>query len=97
MKITLRFLFFFILLSLTIGFYFKNYQNNEVLGEKIVGATVLFSVLFFLPLFLYFRWKDKNIKDYTLTKENYDKMTNNIQKKKNQIKHNKSFQKRKLM
>lgn len=84
MKIALRFLFFFILISLIIGFYFKNYQNNEVLGEKIVGGTVLFSVLFFLPLFLYYRWKDKSIKDYTLTKENYDKMINNIQKNKKQ-------------
>ena len=93
MKITLRFLFFFILLSFTIGFYFKNYQNNEVLGEKIVGATVLFSVLFFLPLFLYFRWKHNKIKFYNLKKENFDKITNNFQKKKKQIKQIKVFRK----
>ena len=82
MKIILRFLFFSILSSLIIGFYFKNYQNVQFLGEKIIGSTVLFSVIFFLPLFLYHRWKDKDIRDYTLTEENYERMRNEVEKKK---------------
>ena len=82
MKIVLRLLFFSILLSLITGFYFKNYHDYQVIGEKIVGSTVLFSVIIFLPIFLYHRWKGKNIMDYTLTKENYNRIKNQAQNKK---------------
>ena len=82
MKIILRFLFFSILSSLIIGFYHKNYENNQFLGEKIIGSTVLLSVIIFLPLFLYHRWKGKDIRDYTLTEENYKRMRNEVEKKK---------------
>ena len=82
MKLLLRLLFLCILVSLSIGFYHKNFLESELEGEKIIGATVLFSVIFFLPLFLYNRWKDKNIQDYTLTKENFERMKNIKKKKK---------------
>jgi len=88
MKIVLRFLFISILTSLFIGFFIKNYQNNQVLSEKIIGSTVLFSIIFFLPIFLCHRWKDKDIKDYTLNKENYDRIKNIVEKK-NKIKNKK--------
>ena len=82
MKFLLRLLFLSILVSLSIGIYHKNFLESELEGEKIIGATVLFSVIFFLPLFLYNRWKDKNIRDYTLTKENFERMKNIKKKKK---------------
>ena len=82
MKLLLRLLFLCILVSLSIGFYHKNFLESGLDGEKIIGATVLFSVIFFLPLFLYNRWKDKNIQDYTLTKENFERMKNIKKKKK---------------
>lgn len=43
-------------------------------SKKLVGFGVvsLFFVVF--PLFSYHRWKDKDPKDYMLTKENLDKM-----------------------
>ena len=82
MKFLLRLLFLSILVSLSIGFYHKNFFESELDGEKIIGATVLFSVIFFLPLFLYNRWKDKNIQDYTLTKENFERMKYIKKKKK---------------
>tara|TARA_Y200000002_G_C22684351_1_gene665381 strand:- start:1878 stop:2132 length:255 start_codon:yes stop_codon:yes gene_type:complete len=81
-KFLLRLLFLSILVSLSIGFYHKNFLESGLDGEKIIGATVLFSVIFFLPLFLYNRWKDKNIRDYTLTKENFERMKNIKKKKK---------------
>ena len=82
MKLTIRFLFFLIILSFFFGFYIKDIVENDVYGEKIIGFTVLFSVIIFLPLFLFYRWKDKNIKDYTLTKENYDLIKTTKKKKK---------------
>lgn len=52
-------------------------DNQEFIGLGVVG---LFFVVF--PLFSYYRWKDKNLKDYMLTKENMDKMRENQRKNK---------------
>ena len=49
------------------------------MGEKIIGLTVVFVALFFLPLFLYLRWKGKRLKDYTLSEENLKKIRKNIE------------------
>jgi hydrogenase-4 membrane subunit HyfE len=43
-------------------------------GEKIIGISVLLLTFVLLPLFLYYRFRNKNLKDYMLTKENIDKM-----------------------
>lgn len=51
-------------------------------SQKLIGFGVM--GLFFLafPLFAYYRWKDKDIKDYMITKENLDKMRKNQEDKK---------------
>ena len=54
-----------ILLGLIFEFSFK---------EKLIGFGVLALVVVVFPLFSYYRWKDKDIRDYMLTKENLDKM-----------------------
>ena len=82
MKFILRLLFLLILISLSTGFYFKNFLNSDINGEKIIGTSVLFAVVFFLPLFLYYRWKGKDLKDYTLTKENFNRIKSIKKKKK---------------
>ena len=66
-------LFVSILISLAIGIYFKN-SADAVIGERIIGFTVLTGALIYLPLFLYHRWKDKRLKDYTLSEENLKKL-----------------------
>lgn len=43
-------------------------------SQKLIGFGVLGLFLIVFPLFSYYRWKDKNIKDYMLNKENLDKM-----------------------
>ena len=50
--------------------YAMDFQNSE----KLIGFGVagLFFIVF--PLFSYYRWKDKDVKDYMLTKEKLDKM-----------------------
>lgn len=59
-------------LALILGGYFLDVDHNE----KLIGSGVV--VLFFIvfPLFSYYRWKDKKVEDYMLTKENIDKMKN---------------------
>ncbi|BAO75236.1 hypothetical protein [Winogradskyella sp. PG-2] len=46
-------------------------------SEKLIGFGVVGLFLVVFPLFSYYRWKDKDVKDYMLTKENLDKMREN--------------------
>ncbi|WP_456441202.1 hypothetical protein [Psychroserpens sp.] len=51
-------------------------------SQKLIGFGVLGIVLIVFPLFSYYRWKDKDVRDYMLTKENLDKMRENQKGKK---------------
>jgi hypothetical protein len=62
-----------ILIAVGTGFYFRM-NDNTILGDRIIGIAVLASAFILMPIFLYVRWKGKNLKDYTFTKENLDKM-----------------------
>ncbi len=46
-------------------------------SQKLIGFGVMLLFFIVFPLFAYYRWKDKDIKDYMLTKENLDKMREN--------------------
>ena len=46
-------------------------------AQKLIGFGVLGLFFVVFPLFSYYRWKDKDVKDYMLTKENLDKMREN--------------------
>jgi hypothetical protein len=65
-----------ILFILSFASIFSGYFLELSFSEKLIGFGVC--GLFFLafPLFAYVHWKDKNVKDYMLTKENLDKMKN---------------------
>jgi len=72
MKNIISFFFFLSILGISIGFYFKS--GDEILGNKIIGTSVTFMVFVFMPLFIYDRWKDKKLSDYTFSDENLKKM-----------------------
>lgn len=57
------------LASILCGFILDVDYSQKLIGFGCLG---LFFIVF--PLFSYYRWKDKNMKDYMLTKENIDKM-----------------------
>ena len=80
MRYFLRILFLGILISFAYGLYI-NSTGNTLLGNKIIGFTVLSASFIFMPIFLVYRWKGKRLKDYTLSKENMDKLRNLQQKK----------------
>ena len=80
MKYFLIILFLGLLISLAYGL-FINSTGNTMLGNKIIGFTVLTAAFVFMPVFLVHRWKGKRLKDYTLSKENLDKVRNLDQKK----------------
>ena len=78
MRILLSTLFIGISLGLIYGTYHKTVVDL-VVGEKIIGYTVVFAAFVFLPIFLYHRWKGKLLKDYTLSEENLKKIRKNIE------------------
>ena len=58
--------------SIICGFLLELDYSQKLIGFGVVG---IFFIVF--PLFSYYRWKDKSMKDYMLTKENLDKMREN--------------------
>lgn len=61
--------------SILSGYIFNTNYSQKLIGFGVAG---LFLVVF--PLFSYYRWKDKDFKNYMLTKENIDKMKENQKK-----------------
>ena len=57
------------LISIILGFTLDLEYSQKLIG---FGVSGLFLIVF--PLFSFYRWKDKKVKDYMLTKENLDKM-----------------------
>ncbi len=73
MKLVIKILAIAILIAIGFGFYYR--LNNEIIfGDRIIGIAVLASAFILMPIFLYVRWNGKKLSDYTLTKENMDKM-----------------------
>ena len=72
MKYLIIFCFIASLGSIALGFLLKLDYSEKLIGFGTVG---LFIVAF--PLFIYYRWKGKSLKDYMLNQENLDKMRKN--------------------
>lgn len=56
---------FAILIGLSVGYYYKN-NTDEILGNRIIGIAVLGIAFIFFPLFIYYRYRNKNIRDFEL-------------------------------
>jgi hypothetical protein len=55
--------------SIITGYFLESAYSQKFIGFGVLGLFFIVS-----PLFCYYRWKDKDVKDYMLTKENLDKM-----------------------
>jgi hypothetical protein len=77
MKIIIKILAISILIAIGFGFYYRM-NDDLILGDRIIGIAVLASAFILMPIFLYVRWNGKKLSDYTLTKENMDKMRDNL-------------------
>ena len=67
----------FILLMLSLCLIIGGYLIDTGYREQLIGTGVVILFILVFPLFSYYRWKDKNLKDYMLTQENLDKMREN--------------------
>lgn len=77
MKYLILILFLAALGSILTGFIIETVYSEKFIGFGVMG---LFFIVF--PLFSYYRWKDRDVKDYMLTKENLDKMRQDQKDKK---------------
>ena len=70
-------MFLKILVVIVIGFvafgYYTNY-SNEGEGEKFIGIGVLIFAFILMPLFVYHRYKNKDLSSYSF--KNFDKKQN---------------------
>lgn len=73
MRALIKLVFILIAAGFALGVYFKLY-GDDLVGERIIGISVLASAFVLMPLFLAHRWKGKRLQDYTLTKENIERM-----------------------
>lgn len=71
MKYIIWFFFIASLGSIITGYFFDLEYSKKLIGFGVVG---LFFIVF--PLFSYYRWKDRDAKEYMITKENLEKMRN---------------------
>lgn len=69
----LTILFILFIFGLGTGIFVLKGLEDEILGNRIIGFSVVGGVFILMPLFLYKRLKGKKLKDYTLTKDNIDR------------------------
>ena len=62
MKYVLRILLFLVFGFVAYGYYYKNKGSEE--GDKWIGMGILILALVLMPLFIYHRYKNKNLDDY---------------------------------
>ena len=71
-----------ILAIVSFGLIIFGYATDMENPEKFIGFGVAILFLLVFPLFAYYRWKEKDIKDYIINKENLDKMRESQKKNK---------------
>ncbi|MBP2833254.1 hypothetical protein J8281_13755 [Aquimarina sp. U1-2] len=79
MKYVIRILFIGVVVLVCTGYYYKN-SGNHAFGDQLVGIGILAASFVLMPIFIYYRWKDRKVKDYMLTDENLKKMRDYDQK-----------------
>ena len=67
-------LFCLLCLSLGYGLYLRYFTADTLTGDRFLGITILAVAFILMPMFLYHRWKDRNVKDYMLDEDNIRKM-----------------------
>jgi len=65
MKHVLRFLLIAIIVGVGVGYYFKNTGDSPT-GDKIIGISILALSFILMPLFIYHRYKNKDLSGYSI-------------------------------
>lgn len=76
MKYIIWFFFITSISSIICGYFL-----DVTYARKLIGYGVLGLFFIVIPLFSWYRWKDRDPQDYMLNKENLDKMRDRENKK----------------
>ncbi len=68
----LQFLLLAVATGIIVGFYLKG--DNPQQGDLIVGLSLVVGMFVLMPMFIYHRYKDRDVTDFMLNKENIDRM-----------------------
>ncbi len=72
MKILLRVLLIGVILGVAAGFYIK--KSDPAQGDLVIGLSLVVGVFILMPVFIYHRYKDRNVKDFMLDKDSIERM-----------------------
>jgi len=72
MKHVLQFLVILSISGVSYGFYLRPEELQK--GDLFIGLSLVLLFFVTMPIFIYRRWKDRDVKDYMLSKENILKM-----------------------
>ena len=70
MKYIIRILLAIVLGFIAFGYYHKNSGHEE--GDKWIGIGILIMAFILMPLFIYHRYKNKNLNDYMFKTDKKD-------------------------
>ena len=72
----MRYFLIILIVGIASGLGWGHYIRPEdpKTGDLIIGISIASLFFVFMPFFIYHRWKNKDVKDYMLTKENIEKM-----------------------
>ncbi len=73
MYTVMKILVVLILGGVAAGFYFR-INEDYILGDRIIGLSVLAFTFILMPIFLVVRWRGKKLEDYTLSDKNMKRM-----------------------
>lgn len=72
LKYLINILFLIALGGLIVGFIIQ--PKDKAQGDLIIGLSMMLGFFIVMPLFIYHRWKGKDVSNYYLNRENILKM-----------------------
>ncbi|AQS94842.1 hypothetical protein BXQ17_12480 [Polaribacter sp. BM10] len=78
MKLALKIMFVIFLVWMALGAYLINTEHEK--AQVVMGLGVLYLSFIFMPIFIYFRYKDGKYKKYIINDEKLRKAFKNVGK-----------------
>jgi|TARA_Y100001001_G_scaffold158759_1_gene178731 hypothetical protein len=69
-------IFIYVLFTISLILIISGYIIEDINSEKFIGGGTLLLFFIVIPLFLYYRWQNKKLKDFILDNEELKKMKN---------------------
>ena len=67
-------IFIYVLFIISLILIISGYIIEDINSEKFIGGGTLLLFFIVIPLFLYYRWQNKKLKDFILDNEKLKKM-----------------------